>query len=122
MTSFSLSLLQVLLPDNQSLLSADIPTTQQQTDQPTVLTLIQALLNDSSNHKTLENVFGKEVLNPESAHRLDQGDRDRWQGENQKWFTDTNGSRWAVQAVNLSEQSREWRVGEMQGDKDGELY
>lgn len=115
MNSFSLSLLQVLLPDNSSLLSVSIPTS---ISNPTIKDLIQEIFNDSTNHKTLENVFG---INFNVNHVSNgNGVQARGGDEVEKWFKDSNGNTWAIQLVNLSELNREWKIGEMQPDRDGE--
>lgn len=115
MNSFSLSLLQVLLPDNLSLLSVSIPTS---ISNPTIKDLIQEIFNDDSNHKTLQNVFGINfnVNHTSNGNGNQVGDGD----EVEKWFRDSNGNTWAIQLVNLSELNREWKIGEMQPDRDGE--
>lgn len=108
--SSAVNLIQVLLPDSTSILSASIDTSQDY--QPTTSNLISALLSDPANSSSLYSVFGSEY-DPNSITDTNQ--------DGETWWIDAKGMSWAIQIVEVSPANKEWTQDELDHLGDGLL-
>ena len=108
-------LLQVLLPDNATILSASLPVNAlSDGSETTVELLLGALLADPANARALTRVFG---------HHFDAktaADAAAASSAGAIWRIDASGMSWALQTVESSQPNREWQDGELEGLGDGE--
>lgn len=103
-------ILQVLLPDSLSILSASIPAHRTGT---TASDLVRSLLGDAANAETLARVFGYNYEWDAVAH--DQRGTDHG-----TWWIDARGMPWALQTVESSPANREWTQDDLDSLGDGE--
>lgn len=108
--SSAVNLIQVLLPDSTSILSASIATDEHH--QPTISNLISALLSDPANSTSLYSVFGSEY-DPNSITDSDQ--------DGDIWWIDAKSMSWAIQVVEVSPANKEWSQEELDHLGDGLL-
>ncbi|PWZ03137.1 hypothetical protein BCV70DRAFT_12160 [Testicularia cyperi] len=104
-------LLQVLLPDNTSILSASLPSTSESS----VQALIAALLTDPTNATQLTRVFGAHFQPWPSTTSSNDVE------SSEKWLIDPHGQLWGVQSVQVSEPNRDWKEEELKDISDGIL-
>ncbi len=123
-------LLQVILPDNETILSVQLTKLSRAADELTFVELIDALLADSANATALRTVFGARFKpHKGGAEGLSQGAsasvRSRIEGSSRDathWRLDEHGTRWGLQAVIVSEANRQWAPGEVERIGDGESH
>jgi diaphanous 1 len=108
--SSTVNLVQVLLPDSTSILSASIATKHDQ--QPTATDLLTGLLYDTANSNCLYGVFGSEYDPSSFTDAVQDGDT---------WWIDSNGMPWALQIIEVSSANKEWTQDELDQLGDGLL-
>ncbi|SPO39803.1 related to Diaphanous protein homolog 1 [Pseudozyma flocculosa] len=111
----SRELLQILLPDNASILSASLPTSHKST----IAELIALLLKDPVNSTQLRKVFG-DHFDPE-LDMTDALQQVQAATASSPWLVDSRGRPWAVQTVEVSPANREWSEDELNQLGDGLL-
>lgn len=101
-------LVQVLLPNNHTILAATLVS-----NESTAAHLIRSLFNDQSNTPHIQSVFGSHYTLA-SPNKIEPT-------KDSPWCTDTSGTKWAIQSVELSQPNREWQQHELDSIGDGLL-
>lgn len=117
-------LLQVILPDNVSILNAYLPSSSSASS--SIRDLIRSLLADSANKEqlasTFDGAFAAQGWRTEDAVGSSEAEGAAQVADVQRevWYRDAKGRPWAMQAVEVSEANREWTPEELKELGNGE--